>query len=323
MGSRAVSAPQDSGYSVSAVARRLGVAPATLRTWDRRYGMSPSMRTAGAHRRYCDTDVQLLQRMQSFMVAGMPPADAARAAKTTISAPVGVAAPGRASDDDLGNAAVPELGTVVPLPGSATWQRGLYRAAACMDSAVATDVIRQSLQLRGVTWTWDEVIAPVLRIIGEKYEAGDDDDTGVDIEHHLSHIVIRELARHAEVRDPVNPRPILLASAPDEQHTLPLFALSAALAERGIASRLLGARTPDAALAAAVRRTGPLAVFIWAQSRPRVDLAVAVPDIRPAASVVVGGPGWHGVALPQKVATAQSLSEAVMLLCNSARPPQS
>ena len=28
--------------AVAAVARRLGVAPATLRTWDRRYGLGPS-----------------------------------------------------------------------------------------------------------------------------------------------------------------------------------------------------------------------------------------------------------------------------------------
>jgi DNA-binding transcriptional MerR regulator len=38
--------------SVAAVARRLGVAPATLRTWDRRYGLGPSEHEAGAHRRY-------------------------------------------------------------------------------------------------------------------------------------------------------------------------------------------------------------------------------------------------------------------------------
>ena len=38
--------------TVAAVARRLGVAPATLRTWDRRYGLGPSSHEAGEHRRY-------------------------------------------------------------------------------------------------------------------------------------------------------------------------------------------------------------------------------------------------------------------------------
>ena len=37
--------------TVAAVARRVGVAPATLRTWDRRYGLGPSSHEAGQHRR--------------------------------------------------------------------------------------------------------------------------------------------------------------------------------------------------------------------------------------------------------------------------------
>ena len=43
--------------TVAAVARRLGVAPATLRTWDRRYGLGPSAHAAGSHRRYTADDV--------------------------------------------------------------------------------------------------------------------------------------------------------------------------------------------------------------------------------------------------------------------------
>ncbi len=34
--------PAEVGLSVAAVARRIGIAPATLRTWDRRYGLGPS-----------------------------------------------------------------------------------------------------------------------------------------------------------------------------------------------------------------------------------------------------------------------------------------
>ena len=38
--------------SVAAVARKLGIAPATLRTWDRRYGIGPAHHAPGKHRRY-------------------------------------------------------------------------------------------------------------------------------------------------------------------------------------------------------------------------------------------------------------------------------
>lgn len=49
---------------VAAVARRVGVAPATLRTWDRRYGLGPSRHTDGKQRRYAPDDLARLEVMQ-------------------------------------------------------------------------------------------------------------------------------------------------------------------------------------------------------------------------------------------------------------------
>lgn len=66
--------------TVAAVARRLGVAPPTLRTWDRRYGLGPSEHTAGAHRRYSPSDVARLMVMRRLTLQGVAPADAARVA---------------------------------------------------------------------------------------------------------------------------------------------------------------------------------------------------------------------------------------------------
>lgn len=66
------------GLAVAVVARRLGVAPATLRTWDRRYGLGPSEHQAGSHRRYTDDDVARLFIMRRLTLEGVAPADAAR-----------------------------------------------------------------------------------------------------------------------------------------------------------------------------------------------------------------------------------------------------
>ncbi|MFF1631137.1 MerR family DNA-binding transcriptional regulator, partial [Streptomyces sp. NPDC058272] len=38
--------------TTGALARRLGVSPTTLRSWDRRYGMGPEVRSDGRHRRW-------------------------------------------------------------------------------------------------------------------------------------------------------------------------------------------------------------------------------------------------------------------------------
>lgn len=68
------------GLAVAVVARRLGVAPATLRTWDRRYGLGPSEHRAGSHRRYTEDDVARLVIMRRLTLDGVAPSDAARAA---------------------------------------------------------------------------------------------------------------------------------------------------------------------------------------------------------------------------------------------------
>lgn len=299
------------GFTVSAVARRLGIAAATLRTWDRRYGLSPSLRTDGKHRRYTPSDIALLELMRQHIANGMSAADAARVAQhadpSSLLDPPPVSTGG---------------GNVIAMPKGTTAQRGLARAANALDSESASTIISQYLASHGVVWTWDEVVAPVLRAIGQKYgqSAGADQTAGIDVEHHLSHIVIGEFIRHAKVSNPVNPRPVLLAAGPEELHTLPLYAVAAGLAERQISSRLLGARTPDAAMAAAIRRLGPVAVFIWAQADAGTDCSVAIPTIRPRPRVLVGGPGWHGVALPATCERTSDLTNTLSQIVQAVRP---
>lgn len=81
--------------TVAAVAARLGVAPATLRTWDRRYGLGPSEHTAGAHRRYSAVDLGRLMTMRSLTLDGIPPSDAARIAREGTPSAAPVLAPAR------------------------------------------------------------------------------------------------------------------------------------------------------------------------------------------------------------------------------------
>ncbi|MGZ4616640.1 MAG: MerR family transcriptional regulator, partial [Actinomycetes bacterium] len=68
------------GLGVAAVARRLGVAPGTLRTWARRYGIGPTSHVAGSQRRYTARDLARLTQMRALMLEGVSAADAARAA---------------------------------------------------------------------------------------------------------------------------------------------------------------------------------------------------------------------------------------------------
>jgi DNA-binding transcriptional MerR regulator len=69
--------------SIAGAARGLGVATATLRSWERRYGLAPSLHTPGGHRRYGSDDLARLQVMHRLVRDGVPAAEAARIAIAT------------------------------------------------------------------------------------------------------------------------------------------------------------------------------------------------------------------------------------------------
>lgn len=309
-------AADEAGLSVAAVARRMGVAPATLRTWDRRYGVGPSEHRAGAHRRYTAADLARLDHMRRLVIAGVPPADAARAALNgvhlavvPVDASVDDGRDGNGRDGNGRNGG----GRVVALPGSGPSARGLARAAQSLDGQACADIVTASCEEHGVVWTWDQVIVPVLIGIGEQWSAS---GRGVEVEHLLSVAVQDAFGSCVRTSPaPVTSRVVVLACAPGEMHSLPLWAVAAALAERRISARMLGASLPIDALASAVQRLGPAAVFVWAQLPEMADPGVlsALPTMRPATSVLIGGPGWATDLgeLPVDVARVTDLSDTV------------
>ena len=103
--------------------------------------------------------------------------------------------------------------------------------------------------------------------------------------------------RVVELKKPLNARPVLLAAVGEELHSLPIYALAAALCERNIESSVLGARTPIEALSSMVTRTAPPVIFLWAQLSQNAEAKFwrEIPSIRPAPRVILGGPGWDEV----------------------------
>lgn len=278
--------------TIAAVARRLGVAPATLRSWERRYGLGPSARTTGSHRRYTPADVAALVRMRRLTLEGVSPAEAARCAL----------------DPAVEETPAPELEF---RGGAAARARGLSRAALALDGPAVREALREAVDADGVLATWEGLLAPVLRAIGDRWAATGE---GVEVEHLLSETAIAVLTSiHAD--PPAPARPVLLACADGEQHNLPLHALCAALAERRVAARMLGAAVPPAALAAAVRRTGPAALVVHAEMPEHAvaGLLAAVPVLRPPTAVLASGAGWTPEALPERVTYVHDLGEAVHL----------
>lgn len=283
--------------TVAAVARRLGVAPATLRTWDRRYGLGPSDHSVGEHRRYTPIDIARLTLMRKLVISGVSPAEAARSALAF-------------DGEDVPESIVASLNsTKRELTVREELVETILRAARAYDRSFIEDLLRAEMKSRGVTSAWNEVIVPLLMLLGDEWA---DTGTGIETEHLMSEIIKRLLQeKNSNVLNPVNARPVLLACISEEMHSLPLYALAAALSERNIQTQFLGARTPIEAIAAVVKRSAPPAIFLWAQLNRNgdLDLLAQIPSIRPAPRIVIGGPGWPRT-LPKSAVHVDDLADA-------------
>lgn len=284
-------AAKEEQLTVAAVARRLGVAPATLRTWDRRYGLGPSAHESGEHRRYCPADLARLTLMRRLITSGVSPADAAEQAK-----------------NHKGSISVETI--VEDYVVREELVSALHKAAKALDKKFIEAALRKDLLEFGVEQSWSEVMVPLLVLIGSDWEQSGE---GIEIEHVLTEVLKAILREHVEdIRKPVNAHPVLLASVGEELHSLALHALAAALAERKIESYFLGSRTPHEALCAMITRSAPPAVFLWAQLPKNAEPKFFndIPAIRPMPRVVLGGPGWNQDQC-KDVTVVGDLSEAV------------
>ncbi len=107
---------------------------------------------------------------------------------------------------------------------------------------------------------------PVLHAVGRRWESAG--ERYIEVEHLLSWHVSGALRRVSAQPPPHAPGAglSLLACVPGETHSLALEALAATLTRQGLPVSMFGAALPVAALVEAVRRTGPDAVVLWAQS---------------------------------------------------------
>jgi len=295
-------------WGVGAVSQRLGIATPTLRTWDRRYGLGPSIRTEGGHRRYSELDVARVARMSQLIAEGVPPSQAAQVSQRSVHDPASVLSRGPQA---LSHTAATGRGVSMTISA-------MMRAVRDLDSATLARMLGQTFDRRGLVGGWSNVVAPLLVAVGDEWARG---DIGVECEHLVSECVQTELRyriRTGQGRRSAT-APVLLASAADEQHALAVFALAAVLTEHRVSVRMLAARTPTAALVAAIDRIAPRVVFLWS-SLPATGLVprLATAGRTDVPALVLGGPGWDRLQLqpaaPGRVVRVADLSGAAQCI---------
>lgn len=220
-------------YRIQTVSKLTGVPAATLRAWERRYGLPKPSRTASAYRLYTDRDVQTIQRLKSMCDAGMSPSEAAKI----------VAADSTSPSDDV-HTLEPSNDAFAPS------RTAILQAIAEFDPIALEHAVQHCLTLGSATTIFDRIIRMVMHEVGQRWVAG---EFSVGQEHLATQVMESAARRLLSLVQPVEgSRQVLLACMGDESHVLPLFGVALHLASVGFRSVVLGANTPPSAVRHAV-----------------------------------------------------------------------
>jgi methanogenic corrinoid protein MtbC1 len=256
------------------VSKLCGVPPATLRAWERRYGVPAPARTASAYRLYGDEDIALITKMRDLVKGGMAAAEAARTVLADASrAPL----PESHEDDDpFGDAADRIVDSVVRF-----------------DPESLDKEVNRALGLGSAIAIFENTLAPAMREIGNLWHEG---TLTVAQEHLASNLIGGTLLHLLRLTQPVGQtRRAVLACFADEDHTLGLYGIGLRFASWSFRTLLLGARTPPAAIARVVESLDPDIVALSATLVPPAanarELIDAYADACRSTVWVVGGAG--------------------------------
>jgi methanogenic corrinoid protein MtbC1 len=224
-------------YTIKRAAELTGISVATLRAWERRYGVVSPKRSDGGYRLYGPDDVRALAIMNSLVTDGWSAREAAAETLRRLAPPE----PG----DRSGRTA-----RVSPIR-AAGWRGGhlqsedadaFLRAAERLDAASATAVLDARFALGTFEHVIDDWLMPTLRLVGEAWAQGRLTVAG---EHLVSYAVQRRLAAAYEAASGRVDGPGLLIGLPTgARHELGLLAFAVAARRAGFATAYVGADLP-------------------------------------------------------------------------------
>ena len=220
------------GLPIAEVSRQLGVPMPTLRSWELRYGIPPTDRPFGKHRRYSTAELHALRLMRDEIARGKRASLAADAVRELL----GITGP------------------------AAEIIAAILAASERSDAVAVRGLLSEAHAALGLGPCLDDVLLPAMQQVGLWWQTGrcTVEDEQLTTEAARGWLEALTATAPAPARTPS----LVLACGPTDLHTIGLEALCVLLRHERWSCRLLGARTSVPALGAAVHATGAQAVVI-------------------------------------------------------------
>jgi MerR family transcriptional regulator, light-induced transcriptional regulator len=273
-------------HSIRVVSTVTGIAIETLRVWERRYGVPNPKRKEDSNRRlYSDQDIEKLKLVVLALAQGFRPSD-------IIYKPI------------------EEITALLPEDNPREAPPLKIREAGCIDQSLfllaKEDIEALQNQLRamaihlGAKRFLSELAYPLLVEVGELWARG---EMTIRQEHLLSECLITELRLVLSSFDTIHGSPtVLLATLPNEPHSLGLEMIAVYLAASQAKPRLLGRNTPPEQIIEGVKTQHADIVGIAISAVADIpavqkQLSSMLRDLPRRVSIWVGGEGARKLTL--------------------------
>lgn len=239
-------------YNLKAVCQQTGLSPATLRAWERRYGLIIPKRSEGGHRLYSRHDVELLKWLVDRQKEGLSIRRAVEMWKQS-------------------GLTEQSLSPHLPHTISSTTESIIDNlrdqwmdACLAFDDQTANQVLQQAFAIAPPEIICMRVLQKGLMLLGESWYEG---SVTVQQEHFASAIAIRCLnALIIASAAPTHPGSIVVACPPGEEHDFILLLVTFLLRRSGWSVQYLGANVPLVNLDKMVKSTRTSLVISAAQT---------------------------------------------------------
>lgn len=241
-------------YNLKAVTHETGLSPATLRAWERRYGLLKPQRSPGGHRLYSAQDIEMLKWLVRRQAEGLSISHAVEMWRGLK----------EHSPEQL-----QEIYTLFPDNGTGNVMLEAQRShwiAACLvfDENTAEQALAQAFAIATPEVVCTEILQKGLAEIGGRWYTG---SVSVQQEHFASALAMRRInSLFAAAAMPTRPGRILAACPPGEQHDFALLMLAFLLRRRGWDVVYLGANVPLSRLDATIRMISPRLILSVVQT---------------------------------------------------------
>jgi MerR family transcriptional regulator, light-induced transcriptional regulator len=275
-------------YTIKTVVQETGIAPATLRAWERRYGVLSPGRSNGGYRLYSERDIATLRWLKNQVDAGVSISRAVALLEIRHRA-------GEEPEFEVERTPHP-VAPAENVRGTDTIVEELVETLSLFQEPHAEAVLAEAFALYPVDVVAEDIITPTLVEIGERWHRG---EASVVQEHFATAFLRRRLTAlfHAYPQPLTGPLAIT-GSGPSEWHDVGILILSLSLRRHGWRVIYLGQNVPADHLLREIRKLRPDMVCLSAttsESAKALDevhsLVAELPEPKPR--LVFGGRAFN------------------------------